>query len=90
MMRRVLVLNNFVATFAFTRLVTALRVGLYGFAGAWRCCRTLVPALPDYKGGDALYGCNSLEWNDHSASLRLLCPLGMPGTPKTVHSTPSN
>ncbi|MFA7240427.1 MAG: hypothetical protein WC091_09960, partial [Sulfuricellaceae bacterium] len=46
------VLNNFVTCFAFTRLVRALRAGLCGFPGAWRRC-------------------NSLEWNDHSASLRL-------------------
>ena len=70
-MHSVLVLNSFIAMFALTRLVTALRAGLHGFPGAWRRCRTLVPALPDYKGGDALYGCNSLEWNDHAAKLRL-------------------
>jgi hypothetical protein len=57
----------------FTRMVTARLTGLHGFAGAWRRCRTLVPALPDYKGGDALYGYNykRREWNDHAAKLRL-------------------
>ncbi|MFA7241991.1 MAG: hypothetical protein WC091_17900 [Sulfuricellaceae bacterium] len=47
-----LALNSFVIYFAFTRLVRALRAGLHGFPGAWRCC-------------------NSLQWNDHCASLRL-------------------
>ncbi|MFA7243502.1 MAG: hypothetical protein WC091_25625 [Sulfuricellaceae bacterium] len=34
------------------------------------------------------------QWNDHSASLRLLCPSrrlsGMPYTRKTAHSSPFN
>ncbi|MFA7241478.1 MAG: hypothetical protein WC091_15305 [Sulfuricellaceae bacterium] len=38
--------------------------------------------------------CNSLQWNDHCASLRLLCPSrrlsGMPCTRKTAHSSPFN
>ncbi|MFA7242191.1 MAG: hypothetical protein WC091_18930, partial [Sulfuricellaceae bacterium] len=50
-----LVLNNFIIYFVFTRLVRALRAGLHGFPGAWRRC-------------------NSSEWNNHSSSLRLLCP----------------
>ncbi|MFA7243613.1 MAG: hypothetical protein WC091_26195 [Sulfuricellaceae bacterium] len=70
-----MVLNNFVIYFAFTRLVRTLRAGLYGFPGAWRRC-------------------NSLQWNDHCASLRLLCPSrrlsGMPCTRKTAHSSPFN
>jgi hypothetical protein len=57
--------------FAFTRLVRALRAGLPGFPGAWRRCRTLVPALPDYKGSDALYGYNFSEWNKPFFALRL-------------------
>ncbi|MFA7240769.1 MAG: hypothetical protein WC091_11700 [Sulfuricellaceae bacterium] len=32
------VLNNFVIYFAFTRLVRTLRAGLHGFPGAWRRC----------------------------------------------------
>ncbi|MFA7240198.1 MAG: hypothetical protein WC091_08805 [Sulfuricellaceae bacterium] len=33
-----MVLNNFVIYFAFTRLVRTLRAGLHGFPGAWRRC----------------------------------------------------
>ncbi|MFA7241289.1 MAG: hypothetical protein WC091_14355 [Sulfuricellaceae bacterium] len=33
-----MVLNNFVICFAFTRLVRALQAGLHGFPGAWRRC----------------------------------------------------
>ncbi|MFA7242149.1 MAG: hypothetical protein WC091_18705 [Sulfuricellaceae bacterium] len=32
------VLNNFVIYFAFTRVVRALWAGLHGFPGAWRRC----------------------------------------------------
>ncbi|MFA7239818.1 MAG: hypothetical protein WC091_06875 [Sulfuricellaceae bacterium] len=46
------VINNFVIYFGFTRLVRVLRAGLHGFPGTWRRC-------------------NSLQWNDHCASLRL-------------------
>ncbi|MFA7242074.1 MAG: hypothetical protein WC091_18320 [Sulfuricellaceae bacterium] len=35
------VLNNFVIYFAFTRLVRALRAGLHGFPGAWLRCNFL-------------------------------------------------
>ncbi|MFA7240921.1 MAG: hypothetical protein WC091_12475 [Sulfuricellaceae bacterium] len=53
------VLNNFIIYFAFTRLVRALRAGLHDFPGAWRRCNS---------------SRRRREWNDHSASLRLLCP----------------
>ena len=39
--------------------------------GASRRCLDGASSFAAAPGGDALYGCNSLEWNDHSASLRL-------------------
>ncbi|MFA7240083.1 MAG: hypothetical protein WC091_08215 [Sulfuricellaceae bacterium] len=36
-----MVLNNFVIYFAFTRLVRTLRAELHGFPGAWRRCNSL-------------------------------------------------
>ncbi|MFA7240841.1 MAG: hypothetical protein WC091_12065 [Sulfuricellaceae bacterium] len=33
-----MVLNNFVIYFTFTRMVRTLRAGLHGFPGAWRRC----------------------------------------------------
>ncbi|MFA7239933.1 MAG: hypothetical protein WC091_07455 [Sulfuricellaceae bacterium] len=54
--------------------------------------RTLRAGLHGFPG--AWRRCNFLQWNDHCASLRLLCPSrrlsGMPCTRKTVHSSPFN
>ncbi|MFA7238920.1 MAG: hypothetical protein WC091_02315 [Sulfuricellaceae bacterium] len=59
-----------------------------------RMVRTLRTGLHGFPG--AWRRCNSKrrQWNDHSASLRLLCPgrrpSGMPCTRKTAHSSPFN
>ncbi|MFA7241975.1 MAG: hypothetical protein WC091_17820 [Sulfuricellaceae bacterium] len=36
-----MVLNNFVMSFGFARMVRTLRAGLHGFPGAWRRCNSL-------------------------------------------------
>ncbi|MFA7239380.1 MAG: hypothetical protein WC091_04650 [Sulfuricellaceae bacterium] len=52
---------------------------MHGFPGAWRRCNSKR---------------RRRQWNDHCASLRLLCPgrrpSGMPCTRKTAHSSPFN
>ncbi|MFA7242584.1 MAG: hypothetical protein WC091_20945 [Sulfuricellaceae bacterium] len=53
-----MVLNNFVICFVCTRLVRARLAGLHGFPGAWRRCNSSK---------------RRRQWNDHCASLRLLC-----------------
>ncbi|MFA7243349.1 MAG: hypothetical protein WC091_24845 [Sulfuricellaceae bacterium] len=67
-----------------------------------RMVRTLRAGLHGFPG--AWRRCNFLQWNDHCASLRLLCPYptalrlghksrrlsGMPCTRKTAHSSPFN
>ncbi|MFA7242823.1 MAG: hypothetical protein WC091_22180 [Sulfuricellaceae bacterium] len=54
--------------------------------------RALRAGLHGFPG--AWRRCNFSEWNNHSSSLRLLCPSrrlsGMPCTRKTAHSSPFN
>jgi len=64
-------LNGFIMNFAFTRLVTPLQAELHNFWGAWPRCLAGASSFAAAPGGDTPCGRNSLEWNDHSASLRL-------------------
>ncbi|MFA7239316.1 MAG: hypothetical protein WC091_04325 [Sulfuricellaceae bacterium] len=56
--------------------------------------RTLRAGLHGFPGAWRRCNYKRREWNDHSASLRLLCPgrrpSGMPCTRKTAHSSPFN
>ena len=57
---------NFFMIYRFTRLVSSLRGGLHGFCELGK--EPPIPAYPTWGVGRC---CNSLEWKDHSASLRL-------------------
>ncbi|MFA7240252.1 MAG: hypothetical protein WC091_09075 [Sulfuricellaceae bacterium] len=59
-----------------------------------RMVRTLRAGLHGFPGAWRRCNYKRREWNDHSASLRLLCPSrrlsGMPCARKTAHSSPFN
>ncbi|MFA7243332.1 MAG: hypothetical protein WC091_24760 [Sulfuricellaceae bacterium] len=59
-----------------------------------RLVSTLRAGLHGFPGAWRRCNYKRREWNDHSSSLRLLCPSrrlsGMPCTRKTVHFSPFN